>query len=177
MVDTVKEIGKVTYDSIFKKVFSSKENRKVISYLISNITKIDYFYIYDNFKYGNTELLKKKYSDKGKLTRLEKMLVMMQLNDREKLRQIARRDEVLMIFGKSIEQASEEIGVYDKEAADEFVRQIDMADAEEKGTKRGVKQGIVQIAKNILKENMNVADIAKLTGLNQKEITRLANNL
>ena len=29
----------------------------------------------------------------------------------------------------------------------------------------------------MLKENMNVADIAKLTGLNQKETTRLANNL
>ena len=70
MVNTVKEIGKVTYDSIFKKVFSSKENRKIISYLISNITKINYSYIYENFKYVNTELLKKKYSDKGKVTDL-----------------------------------------------------------------------------------------------------------
>ena len=70
MVNTVKEIGKATYDSILKKVFSSKENRKIISYLISNITKIDYSYIYENFKYANTELLKKKYSDKGKVTDL-----------------------------------------------------------------------------------------------------------
>ena len=37
-----------------------------------------------------------------------------------------------MIFGKSIEGANEEIGVYDKEAADEFVRQIDMEDPKKK---------------------------------------------
>ena len=290
MVNTVKEIAKVTYDSIFKKVFSSKENRKIISYLISNITKIDYSYIYENFIYANTELLKKKYNDKGKvtdlliylkeeiiniemnkyvskgtriknnvyhhslsassikkgekynkakkviqinidgkgskikkliheskmrdkegihvtdnnyityhvnleialkkwynkekLTRLEKILVMMQLNDKEKLKEIAKGDEMLMVFGKSIDEANEEIGVYDKEAADEFVRQIDIADAEEKGTKRGVKQGLKmgiaqkakEIAKNMLKKNMPLEDISELTGLNQKEISKLADN-
>ena len=104
---------------------------------------------------------------------------------------------MLMIFGKSIEGANEEYGVYDKEAADEFVRQIDMADAEEKGVKQGIKQGVKQgvkqginqgikqgiaqkakeIAKNMLKANMNIADISKLTGLNQKEISKIANNL
>ena len=88
---------------------------------------------------------------------------------------------MLMIFGKSIEGVNEEYGVYDKEAADEFVRQIDMAGAEERGVKQGIKWGIAQkakeIAKNLLKENMNIADISKLTGLNQKEISKIANNL
>ena len=90
-----------------------------------------------------------------------------------------------MIFGKSIEGANEEYGVYDKEAADEFVRQIDMADAEERGiklgTKQGVKRGIAQkakeIAKNMLKKNMSLEDISELTGLNKKEIIKLSNNL
>ena len=67
-----------------------------------------------------------------------------------------------MIFGKSIEGANEEYGVYDKEAADEFVRQIDMDDAEERGILKKAKE----IAKNLLKENMNIADISKLIGLN-----------
>ena len=104
----------------------------------------------------------------------------MQLNDKEKLKEIAKGDEMLMVFGKSIDEANEEIGVYDKEAADEFVRQIDIADAEEKGEKRGLRKGIAQkakeIAKNMLKENMNIAEISKLTGLNQKEISKLADN-
>ena len=78
-----------------------------------------------------------------------------------------------MIFGKSIEVANEEYGVYDKEAADEFVRQIDRAGAEERGILKKAKE----IAKNLLKENMNIADISKLTGLNQKEISKIANNL
>ena len=67
-----------------------------------------------------------------------------------------------MIFGKSIEGANEEYGVYDKEVADEFVRQIDMAGAEERGILKKAKE----IAKNMLKENMNIADISKLIGLN-----------
>ena len=69
------------------------------------------------------------------------------------------------------------------------IRQIDIADAEEKGIEQGVKQGVKQglkkgiaqkakdIAKNMLKANMNVAEISKLTGLNQKEISKIANNL
>ena len=92
---------------------------------------------------------------------------------------------MLMIFGKSIEGANEEIGVYDKEAADEFVRQIDMEDAKEKGIKLGVRRGKMQgltqkakeIALNMLKANMDIADVSKLTGLKQKEIIKLSSNL
>ena len=124
----------------------------------------------------NMELALKKWYSKDKLTRFEKILVMMQLRTKEDIMQIAKGDEMLMVFGKSIDEANEEIGVYDKEAADEFVRQIDIADAEEKGAKRGLKKGIAQIAKNMLKKNMPLEDISELTGLNQKEISKLADN-
>lgn len=299
MTETLDNLIPAISDSVFKTIFSARENRKLISYLISYITKIDYLYIYKNFKYGNTELLKKRYDEKGKvtdlliylkdeiiniemnkyvskgiitknniyhhniasssikkgenynktkksiqinlnykkskikkllhkskmqdnegliitddnyetyhvnmelamkkwysnikLTRFEKILVMMQLRKKEDIMKIAKGDEMLMIFGKSIEGANEEIGVYDKEAADEFVRQIDMEDAKEKGIKLGVrrgkmqgieqgkKQGLAQKAKeialNMLKANMDIADVSKLTGLKQKEIIKLSSNL
>ena len=295
MIETLNKLVPAVSDSVFKKIFMENKNRKLISYLISYITKIDYLYIYENFKYGNTELLKKRYDEKGKvtdliiylkdeiiniemnkyvskgiliknniyhhniasssikkgenynnikksiqinlnykkskikkiihkskmqddegliitddkyetfhvnmemamkkwysnskLTRFEKILVMMQLNKKEDIMKIARGDEMLMIFGKSIEGANEEIGVYDKEAADELVRQIDMEDAKEQGIKlgerRGKKQGITQgltqkareIALNMLKANMDIDDVSKLTGLKQKEIIKLSNNL
>lgn len=54
---------------------------------------------------------------------------------------------------------------------------IGFEDGKAAGFKDGTNNAKNEIAKNMLKENMNVADIAKLTGLNQKEITRLANNL
>ena len=295
MTETLNKLVPAISDVIFKKVFAISENKRLISYLISYITKIDYLYIYENFKYGNTELLKKRCDEKGlvtdliiylkeeiiniemnkyvskgiliknniyhhniasssikkgenynkikksiqinlnckkskikklihkskmqddegliitddnyvtyhvnmelalkkwyskdKLTRFEKILVMMQLRTKEDIMQIAKGDEMLMIFGKSIVGANEELGVYDKEAADELVRQIDMEDAKEKGIKlgvrRGKKQGITQgltqkareIALNMLKANMNIADVSKLTGLKQKEIIELSNNL
>lgn len=295
MTETLNTLVPAISDAIFKKVFAISKNRRLISYLISYITKIDYLYIYENFKYGNTELLKKRCDEKGlvtdliiylkeeiiniemnkyvskgiliknniyhhniasssikkgenynkikksiqinlnckkskikklihkskmqddegliitddnyvtyhvnmelalkkwyskdKLTRFEKILVMMQLRTKEEIMQIAKGDEMLMIFGKSIVGANEELGVYDKEAADELVRQIDMEDAKEKGIKlgvrRGKKQGITQgltqkareIALNMLKANMNIDDVSKLTGLKQKEIIELSNNL
>lgn len=291
MTETLNTLVPAISDAIFKKVFAISKNRRLISYLISYITKIDYLYIYENFKYGNTELLKKRCDEKGlvtdliiylkeeiiniemnkyvskgiliknniyhhniasssikkgenynkikksiqinlnckkskikklihkskmqddegliitddnyvtyhvnmelalkkwyskdKLTRFEKILVMMQLRTKEEIMQIAKGDEMLMIFGKSIVGANEELGVYDKEAADELVRQIDMEDAKEKGIKlgvrRGQKQGLAQkareIALNMLKANMNIADVSKLTGLKQKEIIELSNNL
>lgn len=291
MTEILNKLVPAISDAIFKKVFAISKNRRLISYLISYIMKIDYLYIYENFKYGNTELLKKRYDEKGlvtdliiylkeeiiniemnkyvskgiliknniyhhniastsikkgenynkikksiqinlnckkskikklihkskmqddegliitddnyvtyhvniapalkkwyskdKLTRFEKILVMMQLRTKEEIMQIAKGDEMLMIFGKSIVGANEELGVYDKEAADELVRQIDMEDAKEKGIKlgvrRGQKQGLAQkareIALNMLKANMNIADVSKLTGLKQKEIIELSNNL
>ena len=295
MNQTLNNLVPAISDSVFKKIFSVRENRRLISYLISYITKIDYLYIYDNFKYGNTELLKKRYDEKGKvtdlliylkdeiiniemnkyvskgiliknniyhhniasssikkgenynhikkniqinlnykkskikklihkskmqdnqgliitddnyetfhvnmemalkkwysnvkLTRFEKILVMMQLNKKEDIMKIAKGDEMLMVFGKSIEEANEEIGVYDKEAADELVRQIDLEEAKEKGIKlgvsRGKKQGLTkgltqkarEIALNMLKANMDIADVSKLTGLKQKEVIKLSNNL
>ena len=70
----------------------------------------------------NMELALKKWYSKDKLTRFEKILVMMQLRTKEDIMQIAKGDEMLMIFGKSIVGANEELGVYDKEAADELVR-------------------------------------------------------
>ena len=133
----------------------------------------------------NMELALKKWYSKDKLTRFEKILVMMQLRTKEDIMQIAKGDEMLMIFGKSIVGANEELGVYDKEAADELVRQIDMEDAKEKGIKLGVRrgkmQGLTQKAKemalNMLKANMDIADVSKLTGLKQKEIIKLSSNL
>ena len=291
MIETLNKLVPAVSDSVFKKIFMENKNRKLISYLISYITKIDYLYIYENFKYGNTELLKKRYDEKGKvtdliiylkdeiiniemnkyvskgiliknniyhhniasssvkkgdsynnikksiqinlnykkskikklihkskmqddegviitdnkyetfhvnmemalkkwysnskLTRFEKILVMMQLTKKEDIMKIARGDEMLMIFGKSIEGANEEIGVYDKEAADELVRQIDMEDAKEQGIKLGIRRGEkrgerkkgLQIAKKMLEKKMNLQDIAEITGLKQKEIIKLSNNL
>lgn len=278
------KVRPVIYDSVFKKIFSLPCNKGLISYLINKITKLEYSYIYNDFKYGNTELLKKNYSDKGKatdlliylkneivnlemnkylskgtikknniyhhhlsgnsikkgdnycqtksviqinfnatgnknkniiedskmrnkqganctdeyyityhinlelalkkyynkckLTRFEKILVMMQLEDKDELKKLAKGDEMLMIFEKTIEGASEEtLGVYDKEAAEEFVRQIDIEDAKEQGMKKGLTKKAKEIATNMLKANMQITEISKLTGLKPKEISKLASNL
>ena len=48
-----------------------------------------------------------------------------------------------------------------------------MRDGEEKGKKQGELQKSLEIAKNMLKENMPIEVISKLTGLSQEEIEKL----
>ena len=48
-----------------------------------------------------------------------------------------------------------------------------MKDGEEKGKKEGKKEGRNEIAKNMLKENLSIELISKLTDLSQEEIEKL----
>lgn len=81
------------------------------------------------------------------------------------------------------------IGLYDKDEMDAWMNKIDREEAiakgqkigqklgEKLGEKRGEKVGILSVARNMLKANMNIDEIAKLTGLHQNEIIKLSNNL
>ncbi len=59
----------------------------------------------------------------------------------------------------------EMIGLYDEEKVRDIVKKIDIEDAK--------KEGINQIAKNMLKDNVSIELITKYTGLSKKEIETL----
>ncbi len=63
----------------------------------------------------------------------------------------------------------EMIGLYDEEKVRDIVKKIDIEDAK----KDGKKEGINQIAKNMLKDNASIELITKYTGLSKKEIETL----
>ena len=85
------------------------------------------------------------------------------------------------------------VGLYDKELHEELLRNTELYNAEqkgikqgkkdgikegkEKGIKQGIKQGIkenkLETAKNMLKENISIDIISRVTGLDIKEIEKL----
>ena len=138
----------------------------------------------ENFKRIHINMVKplEKYYNNGKesLSKLEKILVMFQITNKSELRDISKGDEELENMAKIIEDLNEDeyiIGLYDKEKMDEWMKKIDHAEAVKEGHAEGLEQGsnkkALEIAKNMLKENMNLADIARLTGLDENIIQKL----
>ena len=142
----------------------------------------------ENFKrlHINIEFASQKYYTKGKetMTKFEKIVAMLNITSLKDLKDISKGDEDLMAMEKIIKDLNEDkhmIGLYDKAEIDAWMNKIDREEAiakgEKRGEKRGTKAGILSVARNMLKANMNIDEIAKLTGLHQNEITKLANNL
>lgn len=141
-------------------------------YLTDNETKriVDkYFIIY----HVNLDKTLKKYYNKEKLTTLEKSLVILTLEDKEKIKEISEGEEILMSVEKKIEELSldeEIVGLYDVEKVAKKVHNSKMLYAEKIGFEKGVKKEKIDIATKLKKENISVETIAKTTGLSVKEI-------
>ena len=90
--------------------------------------------------------------------------------DYEDLKEVAR----LM---KEYSEDTSNLMYYDKEAMNESVRLTDLAFAKEKGINEGKEQGynlgLINIAKNMLKEKIDIKTISKVTNLTKEEILNL----
>ena len=124
----------------------------------------------------NMEKILKLYYNNVELTRLEKILVMLQLEDKRTLKNVAKGDSELEDMGEFIEEFSYDddiIGLYDKEAVDKYVHDLDVEEGFEKGIEQGTEQKTNEIALNMLKDRVEIETISKYTGLSTKEIENL----
>ena len=64
-------------------------------------------------------------------------------------------------------------GYYIKEEQDEWMRNVDIADARKVGLEEGIKQTKIETAKILLKENVPLDIVCKATGLTKVEIEKL----
>lgn len=150
--------------------FAFKENEKIVDiYTVSNeenlllSNKLIFVQIY-------VPNLRKKWYTKGieSLNEKEKYILALIEMDIDKLEDLG--DDITMNeYIKEAEEVSFEGGIgesYDKEWAlkDQGIRE---------GILQGKKQGIEEIAKNMLLKNMEIDLIAELTGLTEKEIKSL----
>ncbi len=97
-------------------------------------------------------------------------------NDEDKLLNLSKGDRIMEEYIKDAIDASSEdevIGLYDKELHEEKLRLSEIAEAKQAGIKDGIKVGIKETAKNMLKDNISIDNISKYTGLTKEEIENL----
>ena len=70
---------------------------------------------------------------------------------------------------------------WQKDKMDALVKQNEIEGAKKDGIKIGIEQGIkenkIEIARNMLKENMDIQTISRLTNLTETDIQKLKNTM
>lgn len=151
-------------------VVNLTENKKLTTKIEINNLNVD-FYI-------------KKYYNNYKLTKEEELYAMLGL-ELEELKKLSERNDIVKEFKKSVEEANKDelvVKWFTPEQEREMRENYIKSEAEEKGMKKGKKEGIIegrkagklegllQTAKNMLEANMNIETVSKLTGLSVKKI-------
>lgn len=130
------------------------------------------------------EYLKEIYYNKDKLTRSEKLFMMLKESKRDRLKEISEGDLMMKKVYNKLEELSEDVEVsllYDKEERETQIKEAEIEYAKSEGLKQGLSQGIEkgsldkskEIAKKLLSMNMSIEDIVNITGLSEKETKKL----
>ena len=132
--------------------------------------------------------VEEKYYNKEELDKFSKELLILTTEDKEKLKSLVGKDDILMKAKEKLEDLSEDtdiMGLYDGEKMDEFERIAKERYAGklgyEKGIKEGIKEGIekekISIINNMLNSNIDLETISKVTGYSLSQIEEIRNNL
>ena len=144
----------------------------------------------------NLYKIKERYYKGKDLTRLEKELLILTLDDYKEIIKISEGDEILMEVRDKLYELTNDIdniGLYDPEKRrkeeeelkieyhTKLAREEGIEQGIEKGIEQGIKQGIKQgtsnekksIAKNLLNMGIPKTDIMKATGLSKEQIAIL----
>ena len=121
-----------------------------------------------------------KYLNKEELTKLDKELVILMLDDYLEIKKIAEGDEELMEVSERLYELTnniDNIGLYDpeKRRREEEALKIEYHSniAKEEGIKQGASNEKNSIAKSLLNMGISKKDIMKATGLSKKQIATL----
>ena len=138
----------------------------------------------------NLDYLKKHLYNKGKISQKEKGLLMFIERNEKKLEDLYRGDKKMkevLDNTKGVNYIHDDMFImeYDRDAFKEQVekeyredirkeaREEGLAEGRAEGLEQGKKQNSIEIAKNALKMNISLENIAKLTGLSIDEINSL----
>ena len=105
-------------------------------------------------------------------------------NNKEDLNNISKGDKVMEGAINKITSLSMDDyikGYYIKEGQDEWMRNVDIADARRTGRKEGLEEGEklgisktkIETAKKMKLKNIDISDIIDITGLTKEEIEKL----
>lgn len=128
--------------------------------------------------------LSEKYYNETNLSHLEKLFLIIGLNNITDLEKIGLGDKVIMEYKSKIENLSDDeifANLYDVEkdiemrrkAEDLYLKEQAIKEGREKGLQEGIKEGKTEIIKNMLNENLDISLIVKVTGVSEEEINKL----
>ena len=118
----------------------------------------------------------RKYLNGKKLSKLEKYLVILPLRNKIDLDKVSEGDDVLMEAVKEIKRMTydlDKVGLYDIEEDRKRLEKTGLIAAEERGERRGLKQGKLETAKILLKDNIPIAKVVQYTGLSENQVRKL----
>ena len=127
-------------------------------------------YIFKSFV--NLAKIENKYYNKEEMTREEKLLLLLGMNQLESIEEISKGDHVMEEVKKKLVDLTEDanfIGLYDKEEAD----RRELYDRTRYAEKLGREKEQLKIAKNFKELGTDINTISKATGLSIEEINSL----
>ena len=142
--------------------------RKRSSYIDSNDPVI--------YHVNLSKAYKMYYNKDRKLNTFIRELALMIANNKEDLNKISKGDKVMEGAINKITSLSMDDyikGYYIKEEQDEWMRNVDIADARKIGFNEGINQNKIETAKKMKEENIPLDIIAKITSLTKEEIEKL----
>ena len=162
-----KAVIQINFDSINK-----FDDRLVIEFALRD--KDNKFILDDNFLnyHINMAIALEKYYNNIKLSRFEKVLVMHLLDSKEELLRISKGDKELETMAKDIIDFSSDDDVY-LEMLEELARNIDINEAKKEGVSKGERAKSIDIAKNMIKDNVPIDVISRYTSLSIEEIQNI----
>ena len=175
-------INKYEYNKIISiniNNFNFKGNDEVVQRFLIKKDDGNDVYFTDKIQIYNIylPLIKEKYYNKEKLSKFEEILLIFNENDKELLNELSEDDNIMKEYIKDAEKASSDgewtALEYDKELHDMMIQNNMIDEAKETGKKMGIETEKIEIAKNMLKENIDINTISKCTGLSIEEIQNL----
>ena len=133
----------------------------------------------------NLEFVNNKYYNKEKLSRYEKALLLLVLENEEEIIELIKGDEILENVGYDIisyARAKEIVTAYENAMIEEncrnnLAREEGLEQGIEQGIEQGMKQGAeqnrIEVAKAMIQEKLPIETISKCTGLTEEEIENI----
>ncbi|MBR1385559.1 MAG: hypothetical protein IJ568_01875, partial [Bacilli bacterium] len=133
--------------------------------------------------------IRKKYYNKGELTKLEKLMLIFNEEKTKEIDSLSKEEMVMEEYRRDAESASVEenvIGLYDKELEDKMIQEAinnrllqegkleGIKEGKLEGLKEGKLEGLISVAKEMLKRNVSISDISQYTGLSKQEIEKIS---
>ena len=166
-----KKIIQINFD-----MFTKFDDRKIIKFMIMDTER----HIIEDPNYEkyhvNLDLINKLYYNEDELSKEDRELLLLTMEDVRDIEDIVRDDDTMKKAKEKLVDLSEDtelVGMYDKEIVDRKVNNTKLISAKNEGIKEGIDKTKKEMVINMLKENIDIKTISKVTGMSENEILKL----